>query len=228
MAFSYSENGTPGRSIPYNGKSSQNHLQTDRIGEIVLLTFRRVLWLLCVWNTLTLLEFIHFFSSSFSLSLHFQQSEYVCEMVNGIFRIPNISSSQQLSSVVVGRSKEEWDGEKKYCMYGQATICFLEYHQYFIGSFVWVCLCVCSCIFVLNEAYPPHFGAHIQVALTSVQISRCHGMPKNVCYLPCEQNKNKEWKEWLEKAKKRERKKIKSNGKDRTSSKSTEVFTIRT
>lgn len=36
---------------------------------------------------------------------------------------------------------------------------------------------------VSNEAYSTYFRAHIQVALTSVQISRWHGMLKNVCYL---------------------------------------------
>lgn len=87
----------------YNGKSSQNHLQTDRIGEIVLLTFR------CGWPGLAIVCYgthslcLNLSAFILSLILHNLNTSVKWSTVfNGIFRIPSVLQQQ---SVVVGRMK---------------------------------------------------------------------------------------------------------------------------
>ena len=138
-----------------NGKSSQNHLQADRIGEIVRLTFRCVYAIVCMGRPLCL-------SSSQSLfavvvvhnqngSLKWSTVFFTFGMLCSTAATATVSTSLPLSVVVVVIVVAR---EKIYiCTVSRlGALCTLlfGYHQYFIG--------MCAFAFTFNRRSIHHIS----------------------------------------------------------------------
>lgn len=127
----------------HNGKSSQNHLQTDRILEIVLLTFRCV-WH-CVYGTPTLVEFI---LVAYNLNTSVKWSTVFFTFQRFAHNTPLVVVVVVDVVIVIG-SRDEEKGKRKKIEWtsGHWALCarFLWISSIFhwcVCMYVWVLVCI--------------------------------------------------------------------------------------
>lgn len=142
----------------YNGKSSQNHLQADRIGEIVRLTFRCFYAIVC-YAVPTLLELIPQFLSAtvvVVIVVHNQNGFLKWSTVFFTFRMLcstiAVSTFLPLSVVVVVIVVVAREKIYKCTISRWGALCTLlfGYHQYFIG--------MCAFAFTFNQRSIHHIS----------------------------------------------------------------------